>query len=472
MSGENKRLLALSGILILLVSLIFVANGLEPTLASNPGSSVPDATAADPTDQEMDSAINGFTLALGFVMLGAWLLGEISARVGLPRVVGYLGFGILAGPGLLPSIFGVPAPITEGELGLLKQLDALAISLIALVAGGEIKVSFLRGMLGRIATLLGFQIGVILLGVSIVGLFLVLPAVPSLRDLPLAASIHLALAMGLLCVANSPAIVIAMINETGAKGPMCDTALAATVCKDLVLVVLITILLGFVPIAFATADADGNAALVGEAAWHLVGSIGFGALVGIAMHFAAARIERRIDIFIVLCGFAIAFASNAMHFAPLLVALVAGFTQANIWPVRSARMFHSIERLLLPVYCVFFATAGAGIPIDAVAQLWPVALLLVGSRILLVWSGTTAGARYARLDVGVRPWIWTAFTPQAGVAIALALELGNTLGDRPFVGDLTALLLAAIAINEVLGPLLMKWGLQRAGEIPSPPRTS
>ena len=31
---------------------------------------------------------------------------------------------------------------------------------------------------------------------------------------------------------------------------------------------------------------------------------------------------------------------------------------------------------------------------------------------------------------------------------------------------LLALLVAAIALNEILGPLLMKWGLQRAGEIP------
>ena len=73
--------------------------------------------------------------------------------------------------------------------------------------------------------------------------------------------------MGLLCVANSPAIVLAMINETGARGPMCDTALAATVCKDLILVILISILLAFVPIAFATETETGNMALAGEAAW-------------------------------------------------------------------------------------------------------------------------------------------------------------------------------------------------------------
>ncbi len=459
MTPDNRRSLLLLTVLALLATLVFVAHALEPTLAG-------DIAAIGGDGEDAGRALNGVTLSLGFLLLGSWLLGEVVGRFGLPRVVGYLLFGVLAGPGLLPTAFGIPAPVTSDELALLRRLDALAISLIALVAGGEIKVSFLRGMLGRIATVLGTQVGTILLGGSIVAFLVILPWVPTLAELPTAAAIHLSIVIGLLCVANSPAIVIAMIDETGARGPMCDTALAATVCKDLVLVVLLTILLGFVPIAFgATEDAAGGG-LVGEAAWHLVGSIGFGAVVGIAMHYAAARIEKRIDVFIVLCGFAIAFAAEALHFAPLLVALVAGFTQANIWPERSERMFHSIETLLLPVYCVFFATAGAGIRIDAVVALWPVALALVGTRLVLVWAGTTAGARFARLDPGIRPWLWTAFTPQAGVAIALANEVSKAIGDRPFIPDLASLLLAAIAMNEILGPLLMKWGLQRAGEAP------
>ncbi len=461
MNDQTRRTLVLLGVLGLLAAVVFVAHAVEPFL-------VGDLSALGAGgDADTGRALNGVTLSLGFLLLGSWLLGEIVAPFGLPRVVGYLVFGVLAGPGLLPAI-GLPAPVAANELELLRRLDALAISLIALVAGGEIKVTFLRGMLGRIATLLATQVGLILIGVAVVAFFLVLPMVSSLSNLPTPAAIHLSLVAGLLCVANSPAIVIAMIDETGARGPMCDTALAATVSKDLVLVVLLTIMLAFVPIAFGAADEGGSSGgLVGEAVWHLAGSIGFGAVVGIAMHFAATKIEKRIDVFIVLCGFAIAFASDALHLAPLLVALVAGFTQANIWPERSERMFHSIETLLLPVYCVFFATAGAGIRIDAVLALWPVALLLVGSRLVLVWAGTTAGAKLARLEPGIRPWLWTAFTPQAGVAIALSNEVAKAIGDRPFVPDLAALFLAAIAINEVLGPLLMKWGLQRAGETPS-----
>lgn len=415
-------------------------------------------------------AIDAVPLPLGFMLLGAWLIGEVAARIGLPRVVGYLLFGVLAGPSFLPLVASIPAPITTSELDRLGPLDALAISLIALVAGGEIKVAFLRGMLGRISVLLLVQIGTILIGGAIVGLFVVQPMIPGVEGLATGASIHLALIIGLLCVANSPAIVVAMINETGAKGPLCDTALAATVCKDLVLVVLLTILLGFVPVAFAASDGADNTALVLDAAWHLIGSIVFGAVVGVAMHYAAERIEKRIDIFLVLGGFAIAFAANALHFAPLLVALVAGFTQANIWPERSERMFHSIERLLLPVYCVFFAHAGAGIDLEGLAALWPVALILVGGRLVLVWAGTTMGARFAGIDPGIRGWLWSAFTPQAGVAIALANEVANALAGQTFINDLVALLVASIALNEILGPLMMKFGLQRAGEIPAPKR--
>ncbi len=408
----------------------------------------------------------GIPLSLGFILLGSWIIGEIMGRVGLPRVVGYLLFGVVAGPNFLPMVMSLPAPITTAELDQLAPVDALAISLIALVAGGEIKVAFLRGMLGKISLLLFVQIATIFLGGAVVGLLVVQPMIPSMHELGTGASVHLALLIGLLCVANSPAIVVAMINETGARGPLCDTALAATVCKDLVLVVLLTIMLGFVPVAFAASEGADNTALVIDAAWHLVGSIIFGALVGVAMHFAAERIEKRIDIFLVLGGFAIAFAANAAHFSPLLVALVAGFTQANIWPDRSERMFHSIERLLLPVYCLFFAHAGAGINLEDLTALWPVALLLVGCRLFLVWAGTTMGAKLASLDPGIRGWLWSAFTPQAGVAIALANEVGKALTGQVFIEELLALLVAAIALNEILGPLLMKWGLQRAGEIP------
>ena len=170
-------------------------------------------------------------------------------------------------------------------------------------------------------------------------------------------------------------------------------------------------------------------------------------------------IEKRIDIFIVLCGFAIAFASDALHLAPLLVALVAGFTQANIWPERSERMFHSIERLLLPVYCVFFATRRRGHRIDGISR---------SGRSPCCWSAPTrpgVGGHHLRARLASTrsdPPVALDRVHAAGRRRDRPRERGRQ-GDRrpPVHSDIAALLLAAIAMNEVLGPLLMKWGLQR-----------
>ena len=159
MNDQTRRTLVLLGVLGLLAAVVFVAHAVEPFL-------VGDLSAFGAGgDADTGRALNGVTLSLGFLLLGSWLLGEIVAPFGLPRVVGYLVFGVLAGPGLLPAL-GLPAPVAANELELLRRLDALAISLIALVAGGEIKVAFLRGMLGRIATLLATQVGLILIGVA------------------------------------------------------------------------------------------------------------------------------------------------------------------------------------------------------------------------------------------------------------------------------------------------------------------
>ena len=89
----------------------------------------------------------------GFVMLGlAPRRGGLEVGLpgsGLPRLRG------VAGPDCFPNW---RAPAAPRASWVLRRLD-FAISLIALVAGGEIKASFLRGMLGRIATVLGVQIG-------------------------------------------------------------------------------------------------------------------------------------------------------------------------------------------------------------------------------------------------------------------------------------------------------------------------
>ncbi|HEY8428688.1 MAG TPA: hypothetical protein VIL20_09955, partial [Sandaracinaceae bacterium] len=48
--------------------------------------------------EEGASSHSGLTLALGFVLLTAFLVGQLASKIGLPKLTGYLATGIAAGP--------------------------------------------------------------------------------------------------------------------------------------------------------------------------------------------------------------------------------------------------------------------------------------------------------------------------------------------------------------------------------------
>ena len=133
----------------------------------------------------------------------------------------------------------------------------------------------------------------------------------------------------------------------------------------------------------------------------------------------------------------------------------------NVWPERVGPFFHTMEDLSLPVYCVFFAVAGAKLDLNALMSLWPAAIALVGVRAGAIWVSTDLACRFVGQEPPLRTWLWTAFVPQAGVSVALIAIVQTTFAGEPFADPLYSLVLSAIAIHELLGPLLLKLGLQR-----------
>src|SRR4026208_1964707 len=86
----------------------------------------------------------GAALALGFTLLGAWISGELLRKFNLPRITGYLIFGVLVGPYASKRVTAPMAPH-------LRHLTGIATTLIALIAGLTISLERLRTTLGSIA---------------------------------------------------------------------------------------------------------------------------------------------------------------------------------------------------------------------------------------------------------------------------------------------------------------------------------
>jgi Kef-type K+ transport system membrane component KefB len=416
---------------------------------------------------ELDRRSLAIGLSLGFTLVGGWLAGELVATVGLPRVSGYLVFGLVFGASLASILPGVAPLVPEAHRGPLRLVDSLAIALIALMAGGEIRIAALRRLFRAALTTTAAELLIVAMPIGL-AVALVAPWVGPVAGLAAGEALFLGMTIGLLAVGNSPAIVIAIIKETGARGPMRDAVLTTTVAKDLVLIVLATALFAVGAGMLAPSGAGGGIPL-GGLAWHLLGSLAVGVAMGVASTRLVEPSAGRIGLLVAALGLAIASVAVLLDLSPLLVGLAAGFVQANAWPERSSRLFRNVPDLLIPVSVVFFANAGASIDLRALGEVWLPAAAIVIGRLVLKRLAVTPTLRRAGLPEPAASLAWTGFIAQAGVSLALVREFEASFGGFDFVAPTVTVLIATIAFHELIGPPLFAWGLRRAGEIPGRP---
>ena len=118
----------------------------------------------------------------------------------------------------------------------------------------------------------------------------------------------------------------------------------------------------------------------------------------------------------------------------------------------------------MPVYVLFFAVAGSKINPSLLAEVWMYVVALVVLRTVAIWSGTAMGCKLSGFEPPASKGIWTAFIPQAGISLALATIVAAQFESFAFAEKVYAILLSAIAIHELIGPVLFKMALERAGE--------
>src|SRR6266702_4371641 len=343
------------------------------------------------------------TLALGFLLLVAYVGGEIARRVRLPRLTGYLLVGFAVGPAWLGLV-------QREEVDALRFIEEAAVALIGLAAGSELTLDALRRGRVALARLASGAIVFPLLAVSLVVLA-VSPWFPLTRHQPLGDALAVALVLGTLAAASSPAVTMAMMSELDAHGPVARALLGITVVKDVAVPLLFALVLALGK-ALTSAGAL-NVAVAGTAILQLLGSAAAGTLLGYALGQYLGLVRRDSAVFLVATA--------------------------------------------------FVAAEGAGLRVGVLADLWPWILLLVslrlgGLRYGLLWAG-----RHSSVTPVLAPHGWLGLISQAGMALGLA-----QLARRAFPEwgvSLETLIVAMIGVHEVAGPICFRTALVRAGEV-------
>lgn len=393
------------------------------------------------------------TLSLGFLLIAAHLGGELAKRVRLPRITGFLLTGFAVGPAWLGLV-------RADEVDALRFIADAAVALIAFAAGSALTLDLLRRgrrMLARLSA------GAILFPFGIVAAVVlsVSPWFPLTVHQPFGDALAVALILGAFAAASSPSVTMALIDELDARGPFARAVLGVTVVKDVAVILLVALVLALGrPLTSAGAL---DARVVWATLVYLLGSLGAGVALGDLVARYLKIFERDTTLFLVVLAFFTAEVARLLNLEALLIALAAGFYITNFSRVEGERLMAALRRGSLPVYVVFFALAGAGLHVEALAELWPWIALLAGLRAVALRFGTLWAGRSPAVTPGLARHGWLGLISQAGVALGLAAVARRAFPEWGV--SLEAVVVALIGVHEVAGPLCFRRALRLAGEL-------
>ncbi len=403
-------------------------------------------------------------MSLGFVILIAYVISKEGTRIYLPLISGYIFAGIIAGP-------YVSGFLTIDMVERLRLIDDLALSFIALTAGGALRLQSLKRRRTSILSNITLQVVIVFFAVF---LFVRMSGkyFSITENLPAAKIVVFAILLGTIAIARSPSSAIAIISECRAAGVFVETVLGVTITIDVLIIILFTVALTVSKIFLSSSgilDASVFIILLGEMGF----SILIGAILGKGISLYISRIRHDLPLFLLFIAFGVAKTSFwltgfmeahfniFLHLEPLLICMSAGFFVQNF--SREGPFFmESLERMALPIFVLFFSLAGASLNMTSLIACWPFALCFASVRMAGIFCSTWLAGTLSRDKAIHRKTAWMAYMTQAGVAIGLA-----QLAERQFpeIGVyLTTVVLAVITINQIVGPIMFKAALNIVGE--------
>jgi len=424
----------------LLLAVTFIITAMLERIARSTGAQVPVEARA--------------TLSLGLVLIAAYIGGAVAQRIRLPRIVGYVLVGFIAGPAWLGLI-------RLDELEVLSVISTGALALIALAAGSKLSLDAFRGQDRLVLVrVIGGAMGAPFVVVTLVTLT-VSPWFPLTAHQPFRDALTVALVLGTFAAVASPTVTWALIRDVGARGALSRSMVNVTILQTVAAAVCLVVVLAIArPLASSGAVIPGSAV---RALLMIVGSLGVGAALGLVMaqYLRAIRVAWAVVAF----AFIIAQVVRLTGLEAVLLGLAAGFTLRNTAPVEGDRLDVELERCAVPIYVVFFALAGASLSFDPLDELglFPWAILFVALRINGLRWGLQLAGRHPAVGAEMGKYGWLGLVSQGGMAITLAAVLRGAFPEWNV--SLEALLVAMIGFHEVAGPICFQGALRRTGEV-------
>ena len=384
--------------------------------------------------------------SLGLILLLALLAGHLVKVLRIPEVTGY----ILAGVALGPSILGW---VSAENLLALEVLSEVALGLILFSIGSVFEFSRFR-RLGRQFLYLTLVESVLASGLVTIGVLL------------LGQPWQVALLLGAVAIATAPASTLMVIRECDSSGPLTENLLGIIAVNNLF---CITAYAGAAALIDLTSGLGGRSIFdalylaVFPLVWQLVGSAAWGYLVGMLLAGWSTQVKETGEMLILLAGSILLCVgvSRLLELSPLVASLAVGATMVNL-SRRSRPLFSTLAGTDPPFYAIFFVLAGADLDLALVPAMGVVGMVYVGGRSIGKFFGAVAGARWLQLEPNVQRYLGFGLLAQAGLAVGLTLAIEARYD--AYGPAVSTVVLASVAIFEMIGPISARFALVRSGE--------
>lgn len=409
-------------------------------------------------------------LCLGLALLAGLVMTRICKPLGLPAVTGYLVAGILLGPYCLGQlgIDGLGFTSIEYVEGLSVICD-VALGFIAFTIGNEFRVSQVKAI-GKQAAIVSTAAAVLATILVGGGLFVFHIFMPDVVSVPTA------LIMGAIAAATAPAATLMVIKQYKAKGPVTTMLLPVVALDDAIGLVVFAVCFGA---AKAVYTGHLNVlSLVLEPIIEIVASLLVGSALGAALSFVERFFHSRskrlsLTVAFVLLGVAIStlkFDVGGVHigFSSLLLSMMMGTVFCNLCDF-SEELMDRLDRWTGPLFALFFVISGAELELSIFTQ-WAVVLVGVAYivlRCLGKYFGSYISAKLTKCDPAITKYLGITLFPQAGVALGMVAVVvsSSEFHGTPEGEIIRNLTLFSVMIYELVGPMMTKVALTKAGEI-------
>jgi Kef-type K+ transport system membrane component KefB len=400
-----------------------------------------------------------FLFQIGVLLITGFLFGELAVKARLPKISGYIIAGIL----LNPKVTGfADASFIESTNPLIN----LALSFITFAIGGTLSVKNIRRTGKVILTITLFEALMAYLFVFLILFFALRMFYTDVYALPVALSMSLLL--GSLASPTDPSATLAITREYKAKGAVSSTVMGVAAFDDITGILFYTITISIAGYILG-ADGTGPVSLAAELGKEIGGSIATGIVYGFVFNQFSHRFRKETEgalIVMILAMLLLCYGtSTVLGFDELLGTMTMGMIVVN-YHKNQEYIFTIMERYTDElIFVIFFTLSGLHLRFDALSGSMALIGIFVVARALGKYTGVFIGSWLTHAPPVVRKYTAGGLFPQGGIVIGLALLIAKKPALAEYSSLVISIVIGATIIHELVGPLLARIALKRAGEI-------